>query len=63
MAYLLEQAMNVVNDISFRLEDRIEAYQFLTDNWELDRLTQGQKWELNNLVEKGLVVTAPWRSE
>ncbi len=63
MAYLLEQALRVVNDVSFKYEDRIEAFQFLSDNWELDKLTQSQQWELNNLVEKGLVITAPWRKE
>ena len=61
---LLDVAIQIVDlNSGSKFEDKIEAYQFLCDNWELDRLSPAQMAEFNNLVEGGLIQTAPWRKE
>ncbi len=61
---LLDTAIRIVDlNSGAKIEDKIEAYQFLCDNWELDRLNPVQIAEFNNMVEGGLIQTAPWRSK
>lgn len=55
---LFQTAMMVINDqVGATYEDKIEAYQFLNDNFYLDKLTPSQAQEFHNLVESGIVET------
>jgi hypothetical protein len=55
-------ALSVIDEkVGYALEDKIEAYQFLCDTWQLDRLTPYQQAEYNMLVEGGIIQTAVWR--
>jgi len=61
---LLDTALRIVESNSgAKFEDKIEAYQFLSDNWYLDRLSPQQHQEFGWFVESGLIQTAPWRSK
>lgn len=61
---LLQAALGVLNGtIGATYADRIEAFQFLCDNYQLDRLTPLQESEYNMLVESGTIKTAPFRSD
>jgi hypothetical protein len=63
--------MGLFQDLGFRIlrgelggtfEDKIEVYQFMNDNFLLDKLTPSQIAEFNLLVEGGQIETAPWRN-
>jgi len=61
---MLQTALAVIaEDSGSKFEDRVEAYQWLSDNWELERLNLQQQMEFNDLVERGVVQTAPWRAQ
>ena len=61
---LFDTAMMILNDqVGASLEDKIEAYQFMNDNFYLDKLTPKQKMEFSNLVEGGIVYTIPFEYE
>jgi hypothetical protein len=62
MLLLETLAAQIINQrIEAKLEDRIQAYQFLSDNWMLGELTGHQQAEFQHYVESGLIATAPWR--
>jgi hypothetical protein len=61
---LLETALRVVEiNSGAKVEDKVEAYQFLCDNWYLDRLNPQQQAEYNQFFQIGLIKTAIWRDE
>lgn len=63
MALLQELALKIVNgELGSTFEDRIEAFQFMNDNFLLDQLSEKHVTEFNILVEGGQVETAPWRN-
>jgi hypothetical protein len=47
-------------DVGATYNDRIEAYQFMNDNFLLDQLTPVQAAEYNTLVEGGVINTVPF---
>lgn len=63
MPLLQDLAFKILNgDLGGTFEDKIEAYQFVNDNFLLDSLNGQQRAEFNMLVEGGQVETAPWRN-
>ncbi len=62
MGLLKDTAICIIHDTGAVFEDKIEAYQFMNDNFLLDSLTERQKAEFNILVEGGEIQTAPWRN-
>jgi hypothetical protein len=63
MALLQRLAQQIINnELGGTFEDKIEAYQFMNDNFFLDLLTEKQRSEFNMLVEGGQIETAPWRN-
>lgn len=63
MALLQDLAFQIVKDqIGATFEDKIEAYQFINDNWLVDRLPGVLQEEYNMLIETGIIDTAPWRT-
>jgi hypothetical protein len=63
MAYLQEIAFKILNgEVGGTFEDKIEAFQFVNDNFLIDKLSPAQQQDYNSLVEMGVIETAPWRN-
>jgi len=63
MGLLKEFAFKIINhELGATYEDRIEAFQFVNDNFLLERLMPHHLEEFNFLVESGQIETAPWRN-
>lgn len=63
VALLQELALKIINgELGGTFEDKIEALQFMNDNFLLDGLTDKQRAEFNMLCEGGQIETAPWRN-
>jgi hypothetical protein len=48
-------------DIGATFQDKIEAYQFMNDNYLLEELTPSQQEEFRVLVEGGVIATPPFK--
>jgi len=63
MALLKDFALKIIRDeIGATFEDKIEAYQFISDNFYLEELNSAQHAEFNFLVEGDQIDTPPWRN-
>ncbi len=63
MPLLTQLAIKIIgNELGATFEDKIEAYQFMVDNFLMDLLSERQKSELNMLIEGGQIETPPWRN-
>jgi len=59
---LRETALRVINSPEeFLYEDTVEAYQFINDNGLVDQLNDDQTMILMDMVESGMVLSAPWK--
>jgi hypothetical protein len=59
---LRDVAKAILNDdIGATYQDKIEAYQFMNDNFLLDELSPYQQEEFRNMVELGIIATPPFR--
>lgn len=63
MALLHELAHKILSgELGGSFEDKIEAYQFMNDNFYLNELSDRERAEFNMLAEGGQIETAPWRN-